>query len=250
MRSWFFTKLFLFLNIFFRVKNLNKLKLLIYTDSRGFNVIGKKGKSPLNSYVQHLLIKYNVTYRICPEKYTTIVDFLDYINRLNIDKYDYVIMHCGVVDFSPRPLSNIQSVKQSKAGKKSFETLFEKNAQHYQKYLGPKYKSEELITLYSKEYFINQIIPQLKKISSLIWINSNHFVPGWDGNYTKGRPENINLIVNSYDELLNKELNNIIDLKEWDEEDIKKYTIDNIHFTREGFRKVYQLINKKIEDLV
>ena len=82
-----------------------------------------------------------------------------------------------------------------------------------------------------------------------MWINSNHFVKGWEGNFTKGRPANIEKLVNEYDSLLMQNLANVIDLKIWGEKEIMENTIDNIHFTKKGFGQVYKLLHGKLEGI-
>lgn len=238
MRSRITEQLFTCLNSILKWKNLKRKKILIYTDSRGYNVISKWGKNPFESYILRLCFNYRTDYFICKEKFTTIVDFLILYDRIRLNKYDAVILHCGIVDFSPRPLSNISKVKESKVLSQRFNDLFLKNEIHYQSNLGNLYAGEETNTLYSIEYLMEEIIPKLCEIPNLIWINSNHFVKGWEGNYVKGRPENIDQIVSSFDHVLEESLNNKINLKTWSDADIKMYTIDNIHFTKKGFIKL------------
>ena len=64
----------------------------------------------------------------------------------------------------------------------------------------------------------------------------------------KGRPNNIDSIVSEYDELLSPFVTTRISLKDWDESEIKTYTIDNIHFTKEGFKEIVKRINYKIRE--
>lgn len=240
------------MKIFFsllRLKNFYKKKIFVYTDSRGYNVVGKYRKIPLDSYILSLCWKYNTKFVVCPEKYTTIIDFLLYAKSLDISKYDVVIMHCGVVDFSPRPMSNILNVRESKVESNFFKSLFSSNDEYYKRPFDVIYKGEKTITLYSKSYLENNVIPELKKMENLIWINSNNFVSGWEGNFTKGRPKNINELVNDYDRIMGVNLKYFIDLKVWNDEEIKKYTIDNIHFTKMGFLKVFELLKEKIEQM-
>lgn len=236
-------------DLFFKIKNRNRYKILVYTDSRGYNVIGRLGKIPFYSYISMLQFKYNVTYKICPEKYTTILDFLNYINQSSIDNYDVIIMHCGIVDFSPRPLSNITNFKITKANTKNFDKMFADNETYYEHPFNTMYNDEPTINIYSKDYLLKNIIPKLKLFRNLIWINSNKFVENWEGNYTKGRPKNINCVVNKFDKIMKENLKNVINIRDWSSDEIKKYTIDNIHFSRYGFKKMYQLLDKEIERL-
>ncbi|HEX8023212.1 hypothetical protein [Mucilaginibacter sp.] len=248
MKEVFLNIVFTFLRKFYLKVNHKRSSIYVYTDSRGYNVISRFGKTPLGSYIQRLLTRYKVTYNICPEKFTTIVDFISlFQTKENWKNYDFVIMHCGVVDFSPRPLSNIEKVKGSKKNDPIFDELFKANEVHQTKYLGPKYNNEEIVTLYSEAYFESHICPILQKIENLIWIDSNMFVKGWEGNFTKGRPENIQTIVNSYDAILAKYIKNKISIKDWTPDEIKRYTIDNIHFTSLGFKELTKRIIQKLD---
>ncbi|MBD1365034.1 hypothetical protein IDJ77_14530 [Mucilaginibacter sp. ZT4R22] len=231
--------------------NKNDVKILVYTDSRGFNVAGKLGKMPFKTYISYLARHYQVEYRICPEKFTTIVDFLNFYNTVpNKSEFSAVVLHCGVVDFSPRPLSNIEVVKKSKEGVAGFEDLFIANATYHKHPFNVYYRNELTTTIYSKEYFKTEIIPKLTAIENLIWIDSNHFVKGWDGNYLNGRPTNIDQMVSEYDELLGEKMPNRTTLKNWTDTEIKKFTIDNIHFTGEGFKKLFIDIHSKIKEII
>jgi|SRR5450432_580060 len=237
MKQQFYSILFNFLNLFFKFKNRNKKKIYIYADSRGYDVIGKYGKSPFGSYILPLAMKYNVTYRLCPEKFTTIVDFIDSIKDTSTS-FDHVIMHCGIVDFSPRPLSSITKVIESKKAKAYSKDLFNSNKAYYSNPFDEIYYNEKTITIYSKAYLSTVIGPKLQKIKNLIWIDSNPFVKGWEGNFTKGRPTNIGTVIQEFEKILEFFTPVKISLKNWDEEMIKLYTIDNIHFTKAGFEKI------------
>ncbi|RWY48113.1 hypothetical protein EPL05_21270 [Mucilaginibacter gilvus] len=235
--SNFLNVLFFVWHKFLTLKNINKPAILLYTDSRGFNVINRWGKIFFDSYLNGLINNYRVTYFICPEKYTTIIDFLDTVKNHDTSKYKAVILHCGVVDFSPRPISNIAAVKDSKKNDHYFSDVFKANEHYYSKPFSTLYKGEPTVNLYSKEYLLNKVMPQLAEIKNLVWINSNRFAKNWEGNFTKGRPENIGELVGDFDSILNKYLR-CIDLKEWSDTEIKKYTIDNIHFTQIGFDEI------------
>jgi hypothetical protein len=229
------------------ILHFTKPRIYVYTDSRGYDVNSKYGKTPWGSYIHRLLKNYRVDYCICPEKYTTIVDFIAQAKTLDLHKYKAVILHCGVVDFSPRPLSNIALVKESKAGKAIFDQLFQSNASYYANPYPLEYMGEPTINLYSLDYLQKAVLPFLTGIPQLIWINSNHFVKGWEGNYEKGRPANIDALVSEFDYTVEASLQNIIDIKGWNDASIQKCTIDNIHFTTEGFQAISQLIHYKLK---
>lgn len=250
MKARLFSFVFACLNVLLKLKNFNRKRILIYTDSRGYNVISKWGKTPFDSYIAKLCWCYRVDYFICPEKFTTIVDFLEEAKKHDLKKYAHVIMHCGVVDFSPRPLRNIEKVIESKKGNATFDALFAYNKAHHEHPSEVEYYGEKTNTIYSVNYLQEIIGPQIKAIPNLIWIDSNNFVAGWEGNFTKGRPENINESVNRFDDALAPFVANRISLKAWSPQEIQKYTIDNIHFNKVAFNEIFRLIRQRINETV
>ncbi|CAH0996743.1 hypothetical protein EMA8858_02878 [Emticicia aquatica] len=233
------------LDIFYNCININKKKIFIYTDSRGYDVLSCFGKLPIYSYVSMIRKKYFVRYKICEHKYTTIVDFIDYISKKDITKYDIIILHCGVVDFSPRPISNLKNFIESKKKQYYFRKVFDYNKDYYKNTFEIEYQNEPTINIYSPDYLKEHVIPSIK-LQNLIWINSNNFLDNWDGNYLKGRPKNIQTVVCQFEKVMDRHLYNIVDLKRWSESEIKSFTIDNIHFTKSGFKKIFHLIEEQI----
>jgi hypothetical protein len=248
MKKRVFEKIYKFLVDIINLCNFKKPLILFYTDSRGFNVTSKFGKNPFQSYIKFFLRDYRVHYFICPEKHTTITDFLLKIESLKLDKYKFIIMNCGVVDFSPRPKSNLDWVLSSKKNNKYFQISLKSYPHHYNNLSDILYNNEKTQNLYSKEFLKEEIIAELRKIKGLIWISSNIFVQGWEGNYTKGRPSNIDDLVSNSDQIMETHLKNVVNLRTWKEEDIKKFTIDNIHFNEVGFKEVSKLIKAKINE--
>ena len=192
-------------------------------------------------------MNYRVTYFICPEKFTTILDFLIEFDKHKEKEFDHVIMHCGIVDFSPRPLSNIEKVKESKQDNVEFKKLIEFNKSHYENPSENLYFGEKTNTIYSLEYLNIVLGEKIKKIENFIWINSNNILRDWDGNFKKGRPLNINESVDLYEDALNKFIKVKISLKNWREKEIKDFTIDNIHFSKNGFKEISRLLIGLIE---
>lgn len=249
MKSKLLEFIYKFLVEIINIFNFYKPRIFIYTDSRGYDVVGRSGKNPFKSYISQFLTKYRVTYHLCEEKHTTILDFLELIDGMDLKKYKFIILHCGVVDFSPRPLSNLNWVLKSKEYNNYFKIAVKEYKQYYENPSEILYNNEKTNNLYSIDFLTQIIVPELMKISNLIWINSNFFVDGWEGNFEKGRPKNINSLVVKFDNILEKNLLNFVNLKAWNEDNIKKFTIDNIHFTKDGFAAVYNLINSKMNDL-
>jgi hypothetical protein len=234
----------------YRVKNRSRPNVLIYTDSRGQNLTGRLGKTGIGSYVSLLRTRYRVTQSVCPERHTTIVDFLNFARGFDLSRFDAIVLHCGIVDFSPRPLSNIARLRESKAGVPGFGELFAANAEYHADPWPVEYYGEPTINLYSPEYLRDVIAPQLQAMPQLIWINSNRILGDWTGNYTKGRPANIDEVVTSFDALMAEELPQVVDLRNWSDDEVKRWTIDNIHFTREGFHVVADAVDSAIQSRI
>jgi len=248
MKNKIFEFLYKLANCFFKIINFNKPKIFVYSDSRGFDVCGKFGKNPFKSYLKPLIFKFNTTYFICKEKHTTISDFLVMVKDYNIERFDFVILHCGVVDFSPRPISNLEWILNSKEGNTYFDIAKSMYEDYYKYPDNVFYQNERTLNLYSPEFLRNCIIPDLLKLKKLIWISSNHFVKGWEGNYVNGRPKNIDKRVYFFESIMLKNLHNTIDLWGWKDRDVKDNTIDNIHFSKKGFKIIGQLILEKLSN--
>ena len=170
--------------------------ILIFTDSRGSY---KEPNSNYKLYTEKLSENYNVSSYIYKYKWTTILDFLNLLNNGTIkpENYDYVILHVGISDFSPRH-SQIAINNIYKDKKQIFDSVF--GEENIKKYLNTDfnidYEGDKTINLYSIEMAKMYIIPILQKINNLIWIGSNNIVDGWNGNYFRERPKNIKIIEN------------------------------------------------------
>lgn len=248
------------------------MKVLIYTDSRGQHT--PKGKPVYDLFAQRLaqLPGVDAEVVLCPMKWTTTIDFLDYLEDHPAENYDWVILYTGIVDWSPRPQSNAiddlyhnpdpanldntglntreYAKKVVNDKKASFDALFgsQAMADYLANDLGVEYEGNPTVNMYGLEMARKSLLPKLKAIPNLIFINSNRFVPGWDGDFTRGRPTNIAL-TEQYSELFRDELGpeRVIDLLAWDYEEVKTYTCDNLHLTREGSDWIY---DKLIERLI
>lgn len=232
--------------IFRRYKNREKKKIIIYTDSRGFNLENKLYKSSLrNTYIWEISKNYQIELKICPEKHTTFLDFLKFIAPKKLTEGEIILLHIGVVDFSPRKKSQRESILEQKRDfiisyfKKNYEIIFNnKDLDHF-------YEGEITSSILNKES-ISLINKELRKIKNLVWINSNPILSHWDGNYWKKRPSNMNEVLKLQD-LIN--IPNTIDISSLEEINIKKYTIDNIHFNTEGMVWLYDKIEHAISNI-
>ncbi|KHT54531.1 hypothetical protein RJ43_08935 [Alteromonas macleodii] len=249
----------------------SRLKVLIYTDSRGQHV---------PNYSHHvafpLQIKsspnFDVDCVLCPMKWTTTLDFIEYSKTHDLTIYDAVILYTGIVDWSPRPhtsafnelyknqaiknLGNIglNSTSYSKkvVNDKSsvFDEVFGKKEvkSHLNGRFKEKYQDEETINMYSLTMADRSLIPRLNKIPNLIFINSNPFVDGWEGDYGKERPSNIG-ITRRYSELFAKKLAcDVIDISQWSNEQVKLYTCDNLHLSATGNDYILNECLKRLDE--
>ena len=220
--------------------------ILIFTDSRGSY---KEPNSNYKLYTEKLSENYNVSSYIYKYKWTTILDFLNLLNNGTIkpENYDYVILHVGISDFSPRH-SQIAINNIYKDKKQIFDSVF--GEENIKKYLNTDfnidYEGDKTINLYSIEMAKMYIIPILQKINNLIWIGSNNIVDGWNGNYFRERPKNIK-IIEEYSKIFCQNLSNVINLQTWSDDEIKKYTCDNMHLTENGSDFIYTKLINRIE---
>ncbi|WP_108802667.1 SGNH/GDSL hydrolase family protein [Aquimarina sp. Aq107] len=233
--------------LFYKFKNHNSKKLFVYTDSRGFEISQiKNRKSPFSSYLSYLVKNYNCDVFICPEKHTTVFDFLYKYQKLKHKKYHAVIAHIGVVDFSPRPASQIEGILNLKKNK--IENCFDKEF-FYQvndiKIYPEQYMNEDTTSLLPTE-LINKVAEEFNKIDDLIWITCNPVDLNWRGNYKRDRPVNIN-VVNDKSIVMKGLLSDrvrVIDFTKFSMEEVHKYTCDNIHMSPDGMKLIENELKK------
>jgi hypothetical protein len=250
------------------------MKILIFTDSRGQHKASFNNKKIFTEKLYEYFTKKNISCDImlCPFKWTSTIDFIQCIeeNNLNPDIYDYIILYTGVVEYSPRPLSNFidayyknndiisfnklilnKSSRIANNKRNFFIKFFSKNDLNFKNY-NIYYKGENTRSLISIDMHKKVVIPYLQKYNNkLIFINSNKIVKGWEGNYINinpyGRPKNIN-IIHEYANINKDKFSNIVDLLSWNENDVKNYTIDNMHLTYEGSEYIFNKIIKMFEN--
>ncbi len=85
-------------------KQLRK-RVLIFTDSRGqHKPVGSNHKIFAERIAEEPRLE--VESRLCPMKWTTTLDFLSGFDEKKLASYDHVILYTGIVDWSPRRISN------------------------------------------------------------------------------------------------------------------------------------------------
>lgn len=257
--KYFVKVLIIFLvNMYYRLKynfkGIGKDRIFIYTDSRGFLVNCLLcNKTPKSSYIDMLSNGYKIDYQLCPKKHTTILDFLDFVEKKDLSKYKYIILHLGIVDFSPRPLTQFDMVynKKNNIVKRLFHDI-EMKPEFYD----IEYENEKTFSLYDTDFLQKIILPRLVEISKttkIIWIGLNKVDVNWNGNYSKNRPSSINMIL-TYQKLIVDFLQNsahaieYLDIDEIQSFMLKVHTVDNMHLSRDGFILFYRNIASKLNE--
>lgn len=240
-------------------------KILVYTDSRGQHT--PRGADAHAVFAERLAKRSDIdaTIVLCPMKWTTTLDFLAFLEANEAEKYDHIILHTGIVEWSPRPqdsaladlynntapanlhegMANTRDYSRKVINNKKnmFDSLFgEASIQEYlEQDLGVEFEGKPTVNMYGLEHAKASLLPRLKAIDNLIFINSNRFVKGWAGDHARGRPDNISL-TEEYSACFRDALgaDKTIDLLAWSDEDIKRFTCDNIHFTKLGSDWIYQ----------
>lgn len=246
---------------------MKSFKILIYTDSRGEHV-PKNCDHTIYSKRIASDKRFDVTLVLCTMKWTTTLDFLEYMQEKNVQPYDYdlIILHTGIVEHSPRKKEDAYNLLYNNSNEKCnykdfpkkdriinskkdiFDKIFgEKTiSNHLNKGFDIVYDGSYTNNMYSLSMAEEKLIPILQKIPNLIWISSNKIVPNWNGNYFRKRPQNINL-VEDYSKLFELKLPWVLNLNDWSYDDIKKYTCDNMHLSSEGSEYIYIELMKIIE---
>jgi hypothetical protein len=232
-----------------RARSAAKPSVLVYADSRATNVIGPLGKSVFGTYAAQLMRHYRVYPVILPRPHTTLVDFLNHSDR-DRRAYDAVLVHCGIVDFSPRPVTSIPRIADAKSRDPGFAELFDANAAYHREAQGPEYEGVPTTTLYSPGYLEDVLVPRLRTIPKLVWVTTNDFVPGWQGNYTRGRPVDIGARIAEFEARLRPALTHVVDMHAWSGDEVQRFTIDNVHYTRSGVDEMTRILRVGLDQVL
>lgn len=248
------------------------MRILIFTDSRGQH---KPAGQNHPMFAERLAADPRVRADVflCPMKWTTTLDFLERFPLERLAAYDAVVLYTGIVDWSPRPVSSAvydlynnhkcsnednlgantrdYSLKIVNNKKKIFDEVFGENRilSYLEKPFDAEYNGEKTINMYGLEMAKDCLLPRLAQIPNLIFITSNRFVPGWDGDYKKGRPANIG-ITHAYSDLFAEQLqtkHRLIDLREWDNTDVVRFTCDNLHLNKTGSDFIFKELQQMLE---
>jgi hypothetical protein len=245
-------------------------RILIFTDSRAQH---KPVGSTHHIFAERLAAdpRLDVDMFLCPMKWTTTLDFLEQFPPSRLAQYDHVILYTGIVEWSPRPAPSVQadlydnrslanldnlglntrdySRKIINNKKAIFDRVFgaEAMAAYFARPFDTEYEGHKTINMYGLDMARDWLIPLLAEIPNLIFITANRFVPGWEGDFKRGRPKNI-AIIEGYSDLFATELSragvSLVDLRNWSLDEVKVYTCDNLHLTERGSDYIYERLMK------
>lgn len=245
-------------------------KILVFTDSRGQH---KPAGCSHDIFAERLVkdARLDVDMFLCPMKWTTTLDFLEQFPPERLAQYDHVILFTGIVEWSPRPASSAHtdlydnatpantanlglntrdySKKIVNNKKAMFDRVFDAEAMAAYLFqpFDTLYEGQPTINMYGLSMARDRLIPTLAAIQNLIFITANRFVPGWEGDFKRGRPANIS-ITEQYSDLFASELARagvpLIDLRDWRPDEVKVYTCDNIHLSERGSDYIYERLMK------
>lgn len=253
----------------------NLPRVAFFSDSRGWH----KHESSIRLFWESLSDTFSVDSFAQPYKWTTLLDFISAVRDglFCPTDYDHVVLWAGVVDFSPRPETSC--IDDLLGGK--FANLVTVNAgrtHYYNRRINSKastigrllsnrfldgpdskpdmgdlaparhevaYAGELTASLYRPE-FLDRIAAELNAIPNLIFIDTCDIHPEWDGNFLKGRPRNISVVSDYNRRLTQRLICPVIRVSEWQQSDIRQFTVDSIHLTQDGSDWIEARLRKEI----
>jgi hypothetical protein len=222
-------------------KNSDSINILVYTDSRGYNVtkVWYRHNAITNKYVMKMKRTNSVKLVMAPFSHTSILDFVEFhIDNSELFKtIDTVILHLGIVDFAPRPRSSLEAMKLSKSTKEKKLGFSPRHAAY-----SIEYEREQLFSYMSLED-LSEVLCRFDFLKNCIWILPNPVISTWRGAYWKDRPKNINQIL-KYNRVFDEHDVRTVDLSGWTTQEIKTYTTDNVHYSAAGFKAIYFELEK------
>ena len=234
-----------------------KKTILYISDSRGFLV------GSLFSYKNHfkncLISGLQKNYAVLPiinrQKHTTLLDGLDFINNSR-SKFDLIVLHLGVVDFSPRSFSSAELIRAKKISSLANKPIYnlENGCEEVSISLDltvrepATYEGEQTDAIANGMY-IKKVKDMMNEIPQpMIAITTNNVDLTWRGNYWRDRPNNMNSYLSVERSFWSETGIPCISLNDCSET-VYETTLDNIHPSKLGFQKLEQLVRTKIAKL-
>jgi len=237
--------------------NFKEKRILYISDSRGFLV------GSLFSYKNHfgnkLISGLKRNYAVLPiinrKKHTTLIDGLEFIRKTRL-KYDLIIIHLGVVDFSPRGRTSAELIRANKISLVAREA---KNSLDSDRAEIPStdeasareaamYEGEPTDSIADQTYIaiVKSMLEEIRH--PLIAITTNEVDLTWRGNYWRERPSNMNSYLSLEREFWRNAGIPCVSLDDCSA-CVHETTLDNIHPSQLGFQQLEQLVRNKIAKL-
>jgi hypothetical protein len=242
---------------FYVGSKLKERKILYVSDSRGF-LVGSVF-SYKNHFGNELISGLKRDYAVLPiinrQKHTTLIDGLDFIRNTS-SKFDLIIFHLGVVDFSPRGRTSAELIRARKISSVATETNYglDKNRSElaYTVEISTReaaiYEGEPTDAIADQTY-IAIVTSMIKEIQlPMIAITTNEVDLTWRGNYWRDRPPNMNSYLAIEREFWSNTGIPCVSLDDVSK-GVHETTLDNIHPSKRGFQLLEQLVRKKIAKL-
>lgn len=233
------------------------MKVLLYTDSRGLSDYERKARKGIDipktykHYGERLEEDHVVDKFLAPYGWTTTLEFLRNYDEIENPNYDVVVLHTGVVEYAPRRKKSCLSIYES--NKEYYNLVFgeERIQEHLSKDFGYPYKGDVAINMYSLDMAEECLLPRLKRIPNLIWISCNRILSTWNGeeDHAKERPQNIFDIIEDYTKLFMGHLDHVVDVFKWSDDEIRKYTYENVHLNEQGSDYIYAELGKQLKEI-
>jgi|GEM_PF-4056258 len=237
-----FSHIFSIYAVLLKLRNYKKEKVLFFTDSRGFLVGSfisyKNGfRSPLSNYLHK---NFCVDHRIDKYQPTTYLDFLRDYSDQDLEKYKYIILILGVVDFSPRNATDAATIRETKLS--SICTNLSRGSSFLD--LEVRWDGGATDSIINHD-IIGLLKERLGKYrGKIIVVNTGFVETEWAGSYWRSRPKNMNAFLARERKFSSDISNNVIDVFNIAP---SLYTIDNIHYSAEGFQILLDKLKGFIE---
>lgn len=166
--------------------------ILVFTDSRGQHKPSGSNHPIFAERLRDELPDTHVDIVLCPMKWTTTLDFLQYAENNDLSRYEWIILYTGIVEWSPRPASSAYNDLYANTNEQNLDALHLNTRDYSKKIVNNKkiffdrlfgeteiqtylttpfdveFLGEPTINMYSLEMARSKICPRLSQFHNLI----------------------------------------------------------------------------------
>jgi len=209
-------------------------------------------------------------------EYSTVFDLLLYLDKTPHTEFDHVILQTAT-DWIPQDASRLNKLYNNEHYKDKLLQIFpedvlqEWSTSHSCPESETFHPSWPKRAMYSVDMFHRYLLPELKKIDNLIFIGINPWPEGWKGNVyaegglwggcrlgrfcdgsfvsmsSKSQTPTKWRFSSNWNKLYSDSIEHVLEVQNWDDAEVKKYSVDKVHFTKEGHYRMYELVRDKLE---